>query len=431
MTTPTREDLRITSLGPCQVRSPMAVGERVKFVDDATRVRFQQETGPGIDDPGDLGFEKAGPRSRLFFEPARTTAAIVTCGGLCPGLNNVIRSVTLELHHNYEIHRVLGIREGYRGLNPDSGLEPMTLTPECIPEIQNLGGTVLASSRGPQPTGRMVDFLVEHEIDILFCVGGDGTQRGAHAIVEEVASRGLKKAIVGIPKTIDNDVQFVSSSFGYATALQKAEEVIRAAHVEAKGAPNGIGLVKLMGRDAGFIAAGAALASTESNFVLIPEVPFPLEGPGGLLEAMEDRIRRRGHAVIVVAEGAGQHLFEGTDLGKDASGNRRYVDIGIFLRDRIPEHFAADGLELNLKYFDPSYLIRSVPANSRDRILADQFARAAGHAAMAGKTDVVIGLWGESMIHVPIRTVVTGKKRIDVAGDGWASVLNATGQPHW
>ncbi|WP_169976872.1 ATP-dependent 6-phosphofructokinase [Tautonia rosea] len=431
MLTPSQEDLRIITLGPGRVRSPMASEANVKFVDDRTRVRFQQEIGPDIADLGDLGFEKAGPREHLFFDPSRVTAAIVTCGGLCPGLNNVIRSVTLELHFNYGVRRILGIREGYRGLNPEIASEPKVLTLEGLSEIQNLGGTVLGSSRGPQPAETMVDFLVDREIDMLFCVGGDGTMRGAHAVVEEVARRGLRKAVVGIPKTIDNDIQYVSSSFGYSTALQKAEEVIRGAHVEAKGTPNGIGLVKLMGRDAGFIAAGAALASTESNFVLIPEIPFPLEGSGGFLDAVEQRIRRRGHAVIVVAEGAGQHLFEGTELGRDASGNRKYVDIGTFLRDRITQHFAEVGLELNLKYFDPSYLIRSVPANSRDRILSDQFARAAGHAAMAGKTDVVIGFWGETMVHVPIRTVVSGKKRIDVRGDGWNSVLNATGQPRW
>ena len=306
----------------------------------------------------------------------------------------MIRSATLELRYNYGVDRVLGIRQGYRGLNPDRHVEPVPLTLERTCEIHNLGGTILGSSRGPQPPERMVDFLVENGIDILFCVGGDGTQRGASAIVGEVARRGLAKAIVGIPKTIDNDIMYVTTSFGFSTALQEAERVIRAAHAEAVGAPNGVGLVKLMGRDAGFIAAASALASVESNYVLVPEVPFPLDGPGGFLASLEERIRRRGHAVVVVAEGAGQHLVGDEHRVRDASGNLKHADIGVFLRDRICADFAGVGLELNLKYLDPSYLIRSVPANTRDRMLSDQLARMAVHAAMAGKTDVVVGSWG-------------------------------------
>jgi 6-phosphofructokinase 1 len=304
-----QSDLRVASLGACAYGSPLAEAKRVEFVSEATRVLQRHEVEP---DAGgsDLSFEKAGPRERIFFLPSGTTAALVTCGGLSPGLNNVIRSAFLELTHNYGVRRVLGIREGFRGLNPASGLEPIEITPEFVHDINDLGGTVLASSRGPQDPAVIVDTLEKQRIDILLCIGGDGTQRAAHAIHQEIHRRGLPRAVVGIPKTIDNDIPYVWMTFGYATALEKAAEVLRAAHIEALGAPNCIGLVKVMGRDAGFIAAGAAVASQEANFVLVPEVPFPLEGDDGFLAALERRIQQRGHALVVVAEGAGQHLFE-------------------------------------------------------------------------------------------------------------------------
>jgi 6-phosphofructokinase 1 len=401
------------------------------FADESIRVRVKRHVGGDASEADELSFEEAGPRHKLFFDPAGTTAAFVTCGGLSPGLNNVIRSGFLELTHNYGVRRVLGIRNGYAGLNPDLGLEPTSMTQRFVQNIHHLGGTVLGSSRGAQEPAVMVDFLEAREIDILFCIGGDGTQRGAHGIQQEIEKRGLPKSVVGIPKTIDNDVPFVEISFGFVTALEVASEVLRGAHVEAVGAPNGVGLVKLMGRAAGFIATGAALASQEANYVLIPEVPFPLEGEGGLLENLERRILMHGHALIVVAEGAGQHLFAAADVERDASGNVRYEDIGTFLRDRIKRHFAERKLELNMKYIDPSYAIRSVPANAWDRILTDRMARSAVHAAMAGKTDMLIGYWNQEIVHVPIGLVVGQKKRMPLESDIWNAVLATTEQPDW
>jgi 6-phosphofructokinase 1 len=277
----------------------------------------------------------------------------------------------------------------------------------------------------------MVDFMESQGIDILFCIGGDGTQRGAHAIAEEVAKRGHPRSVIGIPKTIDNDVRFVDLSFGFLTALEAASEVLRGAHVEAVAARNGVGLVKLMGREAGFIAVGAALASQESNFVLVPEVPFPLDGEGGFLDVLEQRILARKHALVVVAEGAGQHLFPPTEVRLDASGNRRFEDIGIFLKERIVAHFKERNLELNLKYIDPSYAIRSIPANAWDRVLTDRMARGAVHAAMAGKTDTMMGYWNQEIVHVPISTAIAKKRRLRLDSDIWNAVLATTGQPNW
>jgi 6-phosphofructokinase 1 len=427
---PTPLDLIVPSLGPCAIQSPLEAKGRT-FADESVRVRVKRHVSDEPAEADGLSFEEAGPRRKLFFDPANTTAAFVTCGGLSPGLNNVIRSGFLELTYNYGVRRVIGIRNGYAGLNPDSGHEPVFLTQRFVQNIHLLGGTVLGSSRGAQEPSVVVDFLEAQQIDILFCVGGDGTQRGAHVIQQEVARRGLPKSVIGIPKTIDNDVPFVEISFGYVTALEVASDVLRGAHVEATGAPNGVGLVKLMGREAGFIAAGAAIASQEANFVLVPEVPFPLEGEGGFLETLERRILTRGHALVVVAEGAGQHLLGDASVARDASGNVRYEDIGVFLRDRIKRHFAERKLELNLKYIDPSYAIRSVPANAWDCILTDRMARAAVHAAMAGKTDAMVGYWNQEIVHVPIAAAVAQKKQVPLKSDLWNAVLATTGQPDW
>ncbi len=426
----TQADLAVPSLGAARFESPLLAKGR-SFPQPGIRVRYQARVAPEPLEGEDLLLEKAAPQQRIFFDPATTTAAFVTCGGLAPGLNNTIRSGYLELRHNYGVQRILGIREGYRGLDPHEGLEPIVLTPASVDDINDLGGTVLGTSRGGRDPVDMVDYLEAHDIDILFTIGGDGTQRGAHAVAHEAMRRGSERSIVGIPKTIDNDVPFVYTSFGYATALEGAADVLRQAHVEAKSHHNGIGLVKLMGRDAGFIAAGAAVVAQEANFVLVPEVRFPLEGPGGFLGALEQRLLSRHHAVIAVAEGAGQHLFEVGEGGTDESGNRRYRDIGLFLRDHIRQYLREREIGHTVKYFDPSYSIRSVPPNASDRFLTDRMARNAVHAAMAGKTDVMVGSWNQSTIWVPIAAAVAERKRMDTGSSLWRAVLATTGQPNW
>jgi len=431
-----QSDLMVHSLGACNIKSPLNFSSpshprEHHFVRDSTRIRLDIELPPETSRANDLSFEKAGPRQRIFFDPAEVRAAMVTCGGLSPGLNNVIRSAFYELTENYRASCVLGVRNGYLGLNPDSHLEPIKLTREFVEPIDKLGGTFLGSSRGSQDPEVMVDFLQARKINLLFCLGGDGTQRGAAALHSVIQRRELPIAVVGIPKTIDNDIPFVRQSFGYATALEKAAEVIRSAHVEARDAVNGIGLVKLMGRHAGFIAAGASVVSQEVNFTLVPEIPFELAGENGFLNALHSRIRNRGHAVVVVAEGAGQHLFDADQRRRDASGNLVPEDIGDLLKQKILEHFEQCGFPVSMKYLDPSYYIRSVPANVYDRFLCDQMGRHAVHAAMAGKTGMLIGFEHNQFIHLPIPVVVAEKKQMDVSGDLWRAVLQVTRQPRW
>lgn len=429
------EDTAIPTLGPRQVPSPLTLAADVNqgvsgFVSDEARVRLQIELFTGQDLPENIRFEKAGPREQIFFRPDQTRAAVVTCGGLCPGLNNVIRSVFLELYHNYGVQDVLGIRHGFQGLNPAVGKLPVPLTVAAISQIEELGGTILGSSRGPQDPAVMVDFLEKERINLLLCVGGDGTQRGSHAIHQEIQRRGVPIAVVGVPKTIDNDIQYMTRTFGFATAIEQARHVLECAHVEALAAENGIGLVKLMGRESGFIAAFATVASQEVNFTLIPEVPFELEGENGFLAALRKRLQSKSHAVVVVAEGAGQHLMKTKPTDKDASGNLKLGDIGVFLKERIVEYFQREKIPVQLKYIDPSYVIRSVPANCDDSLLCDQLARNAVHAGMAGKTDVLIGLWNGRFIHLPIPLATAEKQRVSPHGEVWRSVLASTGQPH-
>jgi 6-phosphofructokinase 1 len=428
----THDALQIQTLGEPKYASPLAAYE-TRFVDEQARVMLAHDLTE-IDDPtapaAELpAFEPAGPREQLYFDPQGTRCGIVTCGGLCPGTNDVIRAIVLTLWHRYGVRDVLGFRHGYAGLDPESGLEPWPLDPAAVHNIHSDGGTILGSSRGPRDPKVMVDTLQRLEIDVLFTIGGDGTLKGAGALVEEIQRRGAGIGIVGIPKTIDNDLGWIERSFGFATAVNEATRSIVAAHTEAHGAQRGVGLVKLMGRHAGFIAAHATLANSSVNFCLVPEVRFDLEGPGGLLALLGRRLDDRQHAVIVVAEGAGQEHLAESGSGFDASGNRQLGDIGVYLRARIREHFADAGRPVSLKYIDPSYLIRSLPANSFDSALCLALGQHAAHAGMAGRTNLLVGTWHTRFTHVPLRLAFEGHRQIDPGGVVWQRVLEATGQP--
>ena len=373
--------------------------------------------------------ELAGPRENIFFNPSHVHAAIVTCGGLCPGLNNVIRAIVRCLWYSYDVRRITGIQNGYRGFLADNNFPTIEMTPSLVDDIQMKGGTILGSSRGGgDQVEEIADSLERMNINMLFTIGGDGTQRGAVDIAEELEKRKLKIAIVGIPKTIDNDLNFIQRSFGFETAVAKAVEAVRGAHVEAHDAINGIGMVKVMGRDSGFIAANTALAMSDVNFCLIPENPFDLEGENGFLAHLKKRILSRKHAVVLVAEGAGQDLVKKIQ-GTDKSGNKKLTDIGLFLKGEINNYFKNEGIEVNIKYIDPSYIIRSAPANPNDSIYCSRLGAHAVHAAMAGKTKILIGLVNNTFVHLPIKIAVTSRKYVDQESSLWRDVLENTRQP--
>jgi len=419
-------DFSISRIGDCRISSPLS---GVRFTREDERLLYHSRIedmkawmAKNTEPPS---MEAAGPREKIFFEPSQLACGIVTCGGLCPGLNDVIRSIVLSLYHHYGVNKVYGFRFGYEGLIRRYGHKPLELTPDVVDRINEMGGTILGSSRGPQDPAEMAGTLADLKVGILFAIGGDGTLRGAQKIAEEAGRQGLALSVIGIPKTIDNDVSYMQKTFGFETAVTEARRATYAAHTEAEAARNGIGLVKLMGRDSGFIAAYSVLVDSQVNFCLVPEVRFTLQR---FLAELKQRLAGRGHAVVVVAEGAGQDLMEKT-TERDASGNIKYGDIGILLRDRIKEHFKSIGMEISLKYIDPSYTIRSVPANPHDSAFCLQLGQSAVHAGMSGRTNMVVGFWSHQFTHVPISLAVSQRKKIDPEGVLWSSVLASTGQP--
>ena len=429
-------DPTIESLGEAKIPSPILIekiaGQAQYFVSDDDLIcisvrpgEITQKVLQGIPLPA---FELAGPRRNIYFDPSKLRCAIATCGGLCPGLNDIIRAIVLELYYHYGVQNIYGIQYGLQGFIPDYGHDFMDLNPAVVTDILNMGGTILGSSRGPQDIEAIVDSLERSNIGILFMVGGDGTLMATSKIADAITRRGLKISVIGIPKTIDNDIHLVSRSFGFDTAVQVATGAINAAHNEAKGYPHGIGLIKLMGRHSGFIAATAVLAQQDVNFVLIPEIDFDIQSPGGFLEALEKRLADSDHAVIVAAEGAGQKYFSGEDNERDESGNIRLKDIGLLLKQEITDHFKSKKIDISLKYIDPSYMIRSLPANANDSVFCGFLGRDAVHAGLAGKTKLLIGHWNNHFVHIPLGASVGKRKQVMPHGKLWRTVLEATGQ---
>ena len=424
-------DFSIENLGECKFQSPFIRKGR-NFVSDQSEISYFHMLEGMESYRNQFGeplpaFELAGPREKIFFNPSETTAAIVTCGGLCPGLNNVIRAITFTLNL-YGVNNVLGVNYGYAGLIPGNRLNFTILNGYSISKIHTQGGTVIGSSRGPQNVREMVETLKRNKIDMLFTIGGDGTQKGAMEIVEEIKRQGLEISVVGVPKTIDNDLNFLEKTFGFETAVEAAREAVNRVHAEALSCINGIGILKLMGRDSGYIAAQATLASTDINICLVPEIDFDLDGKNGLYESIIRRLNYKGHCVIAVAEGAGQRHLPLTGE-KDASGNAKYGDIGKFLHQQISEFFSDHTLKPTIKYVDPSYLIRSLPASANDAVFFLRLGQAAVHAAMAGKTAMVTGYWSRIFTHVPMSYTVSARKRIHPESLFWQSVLEVTRQP--
>ncbi|MDR1786323.1 MAG: ATP-dependent 6-phosphofructokinase [Spirochaetaceae bacterium] len=443
-------DFSIDTLGECKIPSPIDLAThlghyKAKFVTDDSWVRYEvnvfgdsvhHHLSQGADTDIPWGkknppnmLEKAGPRRLIYFMPQHVNAGICTCGGLCPGINDVIRSLVRCLYHRYKVRRIRGIRYGFSGFFPETGLEPIDLNPVVVDDIHKAGGSFLGTSRGGgERVSDIADAIEALNLNMMFIIGGDGTQRGSLEIAEEIERRGLKVSVIGIPKTIDNDVSFIQSTFGFDTAVAQATAAVAAAHMEAHSHLGGVGLIKLMGREAGFIATHTALASHEANFCLIPEIPFDLEGPQGFLARLKDRLAASKHAVVIVAEGAGQEHMKSTGK-KDASGNIKLNDIGVFLRDKISEYCKAEGIPYTIKYIDPSYQIRSAIASPADSIYCERLGSNAVHAAMAGKTKTLIGLLNDKYVHIPIKLAVQKRKRVDPTGALWRDALDVTGQP--
>ncbi len=429
-------DFSITDLGEAKVPSPIKMSKvrgdlRVNYVPDDELYAYDPYARKMEEHrlfTKEECLEKAGPREKIYFNPGHVHAGIVTCGGLCPGLNNVIRAIVRALWYRYGVRRITGIQNGYRGFLPEYNLPTIELNPDTVEDIHQKGGTMLGSSRGGAKISDIADAIVRMNLNILFSIGGDGTTKGALAIAEELEKRNYKISVVGVPKTIDNDLSFIQKSFGFETAVSLAENAVQSAYVEAYDAINGIGLVKLMGRESGFIAAHTALAMSAVNFCLIPEIPFDLEGSNGLYSCIEARLKEKKSVVIVVAEGAGQEHLDATDT-TDLSGNKKLSDIGQFLSLKIKEYFKGRSMEVSLKYIDPSYMIRSAPAAATDSIYCLRLGTNAVHAAMAGKTKLLMSQLNDHFVHVPMEMAVSRRNSVDPESSLWTTVLEATRQP--
>jgi 6-phosphofructokinase 1 len=423
-----KTDFTIEKIGEASNDSSLT---NIIFEDDAKSIVYSINPDLLTEEIKNFGkpllMEKAGPRKKIFFRPSDVRAAILTAGGLCPGLNDVIKGVVNTLCLSYGTAPVKGIRYGYRGIIEHVEFPPLILDPDVVDDIHIEGGTILGSSRGHQKIGAMIDAIVSMGINILFCVGGDGTLRGAKLLGEEIMRRKLDISIVGIPKTIDNDISFTERSFGFETAVSATDAIINSAHSEAKGAYNGVGLVKLMGRESGFITAHATIANSVVNYCFVPELPLVLEGDDGFLPHLMKRLERKQHAVVLVAEGAGQELFA-TEKKTDRSGNLRLNDIGLFLKNKIEDFAKRESFEVNVKYFDPSYVIRSGDAIGSDAVFCMMLAQNAVHAGMAGRTSLMIGYHNGEFVHVPLSLAVATRKKLDINGAIWRSVVELTSQ---
>ncbi|KAK4765756.1 hypothetical protein SAY86_026846 [Trapa natans] len=382
-------------------------------------------------DTSHLAYTRAGPRRQIFFDTAMVRAAIVTCGGLCPGLNTVIRELVVGLWELYGVREIYGVIAGYRGFYSS---EPVQLTLKMVDGWHKRGGTALETSRGGFDLHKIVDGIQQRGFNQVYIIGGDGTMRGAVKIVEEVRRRKLNISVTGIPKTVDNDVGIIDRSFGFQTAVEMAQQAINAAHVEAESAVNGIGLVKLMGRSTGHIALHATLSSCDVDCCLIPENDFFLEGPGGLFKFLERRLRENGHAVVVVAEGAGQDIIPRTEAqreDRDESGNPTFLDVGGWLKVELKRWWARDhpGELIAVKYIDPTYMIRAVPANATDNLYCTLLAHSAIHGVMAGYTGFVPGPINGSYAYIPLEEVARARNEVNTRNHKWAWVRSVTNQP--
>ncbi|KAF8751387.1 hypothetical protein HU200_012059 [Digitaria exilis] len=378
--------------------------------------------------PRGVHFRRAGPRQRVYFESEEVKACIVTCGGLCPGLNTVIRELVCGLSHMYNVNDIFGIQNGYKGFYSSNYL---TMTAKSVNDIHKRGGTVLGTSRGGHDTKKIVDNIQDRGINQVYIIGGDGTQKGAYEIYKEIRRRGLQVAVAGIPKTIDNDIAVIDKSFGFDTAVEEAQRAINAAHVEASSAENGIGLVKLMGRYSGFIAMYATLASRDVDCCLIPESPFYLEGEGGLFEYIDRRLKENNHMVIVVAEGAGQDLIAQSIPAadqQDASGNKLLLDVGLWLTHKIKDYCKSKKMEMTIKYIDPTYMIRAIPSNASDNVYCTLLAHSAIHGAMAGYS-FTVGMVNGRHAYIPFHRVTSTRNKVRITDRMWARLLSSTNQP--
>ena len=360
-------------------------------------------------------FVRAGPRKEIAWDPIHTKVAIVTCGGLCPGLNTVIRELYITLHHKYGVKFVYGVKNGYKGFYSDNLVR---LDDDIIRDIHHKGGSILGTSRGGTDVKKIVDSIAHRGISHLYAIGGNGTQKGLFEINKEIKKRGLCVSVVGIPKTIDNDLCIIDKSFGFDTSVQEAQRAIQAAKVEIEAFNNAVGIVKVMGRNSGFIAMYSSLASKDVDCCLIPEIPFDIEYDHGVLHYIKECLHKKDKILIVVSEGAGQHYI-------NDPVNKNLNDFGIWLcevvRSNVPN--------VCIKYIDPTYTIRAITPNASDSIYCTILAQSAVHGAFCGYTNFIVGPVNGKHAYIPLQMAIHETNTVSEDDRMWFRLISANGQP--
>jgi 6-phosphofructokinase 1 len=450
---------------------------------------------------GQLTFAEAGPRNMLRFpghHKKLLKVGVLVSGGIAPGINAVISGIVQRhvLYHTPQITdlrvpgktprsytlQVFGFRNGFAGLlagddvtvlydsdSPDEKLRAH------LRRIANRGGSEIGTSRyddllstaDPDKREKDLDQVAENlanrHFDILYVIGGDGSMRAAHATWKRSRDNGKSLSVIGVPKTMDNDILWVWQSFGFLSAVEKAREALQQLHTEATSNPR-LCVVQLFGSDSGFVVSHAALASGVCDAALIPEVPFTMKK---LADYITERLSKRfrpgaggqsPYGMIVMAETAVPQDAEDylSDPEVDLDENEKaaiqaFVSKGCRVHGQTPDELRTGGLKVvsrvlqkriremkvddaywaDFRVFtnEPRHLLRAIPPSASDVAFGQRLGVLAVDNAMAGYTDFMISQWMTEYVLVPLDLVVLGRKRVPPNGIFWKSVVASTGQP--
>jgi ATP-dependent phosphofructokinase / diphosphate-dependent phosphofructokinase len=347
----------------------------------------------------------------------RLKICINTGGGDAPGLNAVIEAVTMAAYNRQ--WEVYGIKSGYAGLLNTE--EIIQLTPDKVDGIASLGGTILGTTNKGNPfmmpvcnaageceqrdlSDRVMDNFRRLHFDALVAVGGDGSLDIAHRF----AAKGMP--VVGVPKTIDNDMGGTVITFGFDTAVSISTEAIDRLHSTAKSHDR-VMVVEVMGRNAGFIAINSGI-SGNADVILIPEIPFDIDKVCEAL--MENELRGHKYAIVVVAEGAVPRGGSVITKGGPELGRQHVVLGGMaeHVAKEISQRTGKDSRSLVL-----GHLQRGGSPTTFDRLLSLRFGAAAVRAIEEGKFDHMVALHSPDIVCVPLEEALGERKRVRVDGD--------------
>ncbi|MFY9675124.1 MAG: 6-phosphofructokinase [Terriglobales bacterium] len=333
---------------------------------------------------------------------------MLTGGGDCPGLNAVIRAVVRKgtFHYNDEF---LGFMEGWRGLVDG---KTMALDLSTVGGILPRGGTILRTSRTnpakhPDGLDHCLQNLKKHACDALIAIGGDDTL----SVAQKLFANGMK--VVGVPKTIDNDLAGTDFTFGFDTAVNVATNAIDRVHTTAE-AHNRVIVVEVMGRDSGWIAAYSGIGGG-ADVILVPEVPFDIDQVAELIR--QRHARGRYFSIVVAAEGAkfaggGTEPQSGTpvlqDVGRDEFGHLRLGGIGEVLAREIEKRTGFETRSVVL-----GHIQRGGSPSAFDRVLATRYGLGAIDMVHRGEFGHMAALRGNKIVSIPLAEAIASNRKLD------------------